>query len=123
MRLIGEYNVVRIMIVVVDRFELGMLVVSCWNKVKYFQFIVIMFCKIIFENKLIEGGDVVDVMKDMLEELDMGKQKREDGGMVFEVESEVEIGGGCFDKSIREDIGKEASSKENESKQIKGEES
>ena len=123
MRLTGEYNAARTMIAAADRLELGMLAASCRNKVKYLQFIATMFCKTTLENKPIEGGDVADAMKDMLEELDMGKQKREDGGMASEVESEAETGGGCSDKSTREDTGKEASSKENESKQTKGEES
>lgn len=123
MRLTGEYNAARTMIAAADRLELGMLAASCRNKVKYLQFIATKFCKTTLENKPIEGGDVADVMKDMLEELDMSKQRREDGGMASEAESDTETGRGCFDETMEEDKGKEASGKEKKSKRTKGEES
>ena len=123
MRLTGEYNAARTMIAAADRLELGMLAASCRNKVKYLQFIATTFCKTTLENKPIEGGDVADVMKDMLEELDMSKQRREDSGMASEAESDTETGRGCFDETMEVDKGKEASGKEKKSKRTKSEES
>ena len=91
LRLTTEYNSARTMIAAADHLKLGTLAASCRNKVKYLEFIAKVFCKTTLENKPIPGEDVADVMKDLLDEMDMRKQQREDGNMAAESEGETEV--------------------------------
>lgn len=76
-RLTGEYEATMAMIAAADRLQLWTLAASCRNKVKYLQFIAEAFCKTTLANKPIPGDTVTDIMKDLLDEMDIRKQQRE----------------------------------------------
>lgn len=90
-RLTGEYEATMAMIAAADRLQLWTLAASCRNKVKYLQFIAKTFCKTTLANKPIPGDTVADVMKDLLEEIDMRKQQREGEKKAAESDGETEM--------------------------------
>ena len=90
-RLTGKYEATMAMIAAADRLDLWTLAASCRNKVKYLQFIAKEFCKTNLANKPIPGDTVADVMKDLLEEIDMRKQQRESEEKAAESDGETEM--------------------------------
>lgn len=90
-RLTGEYEATMAMIAAADRLKLWTLAASCRNKVKYLQFIAKQFCKTTLANKPIPGDTVADVMKDLLDEIDIRKQQIEGGKKAAESDSEMEM--------------------------------
>ena len=90
-RLTGEYEATMAMIAAADRLQLWTLAASCRNKVKYLQFIAKEFCKTTMANKPITGDTVADVMKDLLDEIDIRKQQIEGEKKAAESDSKTEM--------------------------------
>ena len=76
-RLTGEYETTRALIAAADRLKLWTLAASCRNKLKYLQFIAKEFCKTTLPDKPIPGETVAEVMKDLLEEIEIRRQQIE----------------------------------------------
>ena len=90
-RLTGEYEATMDMIAAVDRLQLWTLAASCRNKLKYLQFIAKEFCKTTLPDKPIPGETVAEVMKDLLEEIEIRRQQIEGEKKAAESDSETEM--------------------------------
>jgi len=90
-RLTGEFEAAMAMIAAADRLQLWTLAASCRNKVKYLQFIAKEFCKTTLANKPIPGDTVADVMKDLLDEIEIRKQQVEGEKKTAESDSETDM--------------------------------
>ena len=90
-RLTGEFEAAMAMIAAADRLQLWTLAASCRNKVKYLQFIAKEFCKTTLANKPIPGDTVADVMKDLLDEIEIRKKQIEGEKKTAESDSETDM--------------------------------
>ena len=89
-RLTGEYEATRAMIAAAERLKLWTLAASCRNKLKYLQFIAKEFCKTTLANKPIPR-ETIDVMKYLLDEIDVKRQQIEGEKKAAESDSETEM--------------------------------